>query len=105
MLDTEVLVAIIAANSAVLVALIGVGLPMLVSARKHAKQANEQVTNDHATNLRVESDERHSENASRLGRLERKVTDQGRAIGKIATHLGIEDTIPNTPNRRARPNV
>lgn len=103
MLDREILIAVIAALSAVLVALIGVGLPLLASARKHAKQANEQVTNDHPTNLRVEQDERHTANVSRLGRLERKVTDQGKSIGKIAAHLGIEDTIPNAPNRRARP--
>jgi hypothetical protein len=91
-----------------LVAMYGVTIPLLVSARKHAKTASDQVTNSHETNLREDLDEKHEDNAGRLGRVEGKVkglrtdvTSLGRGIRRIEDHLGIEQTIP-APTRRRR---
>lgn len=95
-----VLIATITALSAVIVALLTVGLPLLASARKHARQANEQVTNKHTTNLRDEQDERHKANTSRLGSLEAGQRQLVRSITRIEDHLGIERTTPRPSTRR-----
>lgn len=99
-MSDQLLVAIITGLVAIIVALVTVGLPMLTSARKHAKQANEQVTNNHKTNLRDEQDARHNANTSRLGALEAGQRQLVRAVGRIEDHLGIERTTPRPPTRR-----
>lgn len=84
-----VLIALIAAMAAMYAAT----LPLLISTRKHARQANYQVTNNHEKNLRDENDERHHENVSRLTRLEQLVE-------AIFDHLGLDHP---KPIRRRKP--
>lgn len=57
-----VLTALIASVTTVIVALLN-------RTRQHAKAAREQVENNHSTNLREESDERHTENQTLLKQL------------------------------------
>lgn len=87
-----------------MVALYSVTIPLLFSTRKHAKSADEQVTNSHTVNLRDDMDEKHSDNRSRLskvetrmGGVERRVGGVERGVQRIEDHLGIEHTRPRTP--------
>lgn len=108
-----VAVAIISALSLVLVTLITVLVPLAFSTRRHSRtaatqsaQANEQVSNDHKTNFRVEADERHEQNTQAIAEVKRAVVSQGRAhsrrFTRIEKRLGVvEDTIPTT-RRRAK---
>jgi hypothetical protein len=80
--------------------LYGILIPLVFSARKHAKSANDQVTNSHTVNLRDDLDGKHSANSSRFGRLESRVGGIERGMGRIEDHLGIERT---KPVRRTRP--
>lgn len=85
-----------------MVALYSVTIPLLLSARKHAKSANEQVTNAHTVNLRDDMDEKHSDNRSRLTLVERRVGNVERGVVRIQEHLGIEQTIPAAPRPRRK---
>lgn len=78
-----ILAAIIGALALVLVAVIGVMVPVLISTRKHARQAAYEVSNDHATNLRVEGDERHHENAEKLDRILSEVARLSRSVARL----------------------
>ncbi|WP_349902600.1 hypothetical protein [Parafrigoribacterium humi] len=97
-MSDAVAAAIIGGQALVLAAV----LPLLISTRRHAKTAAEETSNDHKTNFRVESDERHAETAAKLDNLTRLMHAQGRRIGRvdrrvttINTRLAIvEDTIP-----------
>lgn len=84
---TEIIVAAITAEGAIIAAALVVIIPLLWKTRKDAKASKEQLVNSHATNMREEQDERHQENIGRLGRLEH-------SVHKIEEHLGIEDTRP-----------
>ncbi|MBN9141094.1 hypothetical protein [uncultured Microbacterium sp.] len=84
-------------------------LPVLLSTRKragtaaeHARTAAEQTTNSHESNLRDDLDEKHSENAGRIGKLERRLGGVERGVRRIEEHLAIEQTMP-APPRRKRP--
>jgi hypothetical protein len=83
-----------------MVAIYGVTIPLLVSTRKHAKTASDQVTNSHATNLRDDLDEKHSDNAGRIVKIERRVGGVERGVQRIEDHLGIERT--QQPTRRKK---
>ena len=82
-----------------LVAMYGVTIPLLVSTRRHAKQANEQVTNSHTTNLRDDMDAKHTDNRGRLALVERRVGGVERGVQRIEDHLGIEHTQPRAPRK------
>jgi hypothetical protein len=93
-------------------ALIAVLLPLLLSTRKHARAAAEQVTNDHATNLRVELDERNrtyvTELASVKGMIRgsdrrngRRFAAIGRDIKTLKTRLDTVEEKTNPTRRRA----
>lgn len=76
MSDPEVLKAVVAGASAVCVALLGLMgtvLGLLLQTRRHAKRADEQVSNNHDTNLREESDVRHAENLSSVNEVAKAV--------------------------------
>ncbi len=75
-----------------LVAMYGVTIPLLISARRHAKSANEQVTNAHTTNLRDDMDTKHTDNRGRLARVESRMGGVERGVRRIEDHLGIEQT-------------
>jgi hypothetical protein len=83
-----------------MVAMYGVTIPLLLSTRKHAKTASDQVTNAHETNLRDDLDEKHSDNAGRIFKIERRVGGVERGVRRIEDHLGIERT--QQPNRRKK---
>lgn len=85
-------------------ALVGAVIPLLVSTRRAARKGaalsqvvKEEIKNDH--NLRDEQDERHAENAGRIGKLERRVGGMEKNLTRIVDHLGIETTIQ--PPRKA----
>ncbi len=76
-LSELVLVAIIGAGQAVTLGVLAIIGPVIVkrlsairahaaSAAADAREARDQVANDHTTNLREESDERHTENTTTL---------------------------------------
>lgn len=91
---------------AAVLALIAVLIPLLLSTRRHAKNAAEQVTNDHPTNLRVELDERNAEYVSGIDDVKgmirsndrrngRRFAAVGRDIKSLERRIGlVEDTIP-----------
>lgn len=92
-------------NDAVLIAVIGgvvamygVTIPLLVSARKHAKSANDQVKNSHTTNLRDDMDDNAEASRSRIARVERRVARIEGGIHRIENHLGIERPEPGRTN-------
>jgi hypothetical protein len=82
-----------------LVGMYAVTIPLLVSTRKHAKTASDQVTNSHATNLRDDLDNKHRSNSGRIGAVEKRVGGVERGVRRIEDHLGIEQT-QQTPRRK-----
>lgn len=108
---------VIAAILLLIVALI----PILVSIRRkttaaatHAKEAADQVGNDHTTNMRVENDERHAETLRLLGELGSQMRTESRRNGRRFAHMDrridrmadrlevVEDTVPRPLVRRKR---
>lgn len=92
-----------------LVAMYGVTIPLLISARRHAKSANvsataanEQVTNEHTTNLRDDMDSKHVDNRGRLSQVERRIGGVERGVQRIEDHLGIERTQPRAPRKASK---
>lgn len=95
----EAQVTLIAQIGGIAVALIaaigGVAIAVLNRARQHAKVAAEnstvvknEVKNDHTTNLRDESDERHAEILRELGRVIEIQKTHGRQIEGLNTSVG-----------------
>lgn len=72
------------AVTALLVALIGAGV---LSTRRRIKRVQAQVENDHTTNMREESDERHAENSRALKWLVGTVKTLVRDVGGIRQDL------------------
>lgn len=94
---SDVLVAIVGAVGLLSVALVA------NRGRQHAKAAREQVENDHATNLRVEGDDRHTEILQRLEGLASDIRGVRRDIGRIDERvIELERTQPRPPIRRKR---
>lgn len=56
---------------AVILSGLGVLLKLILETRRHAQRADSQVSNDHTTNLREESDTRHDENTATLAEIKR----------------------------------
>jgi uncharacterized protein HemX len=92
---TAILVAVIGGMALILAALIGVGIPALVSIRKHTVSTNNQVVNDHDTNMRVENDARHAAEMQLL-------RSQGRRLGRIERRLSIVETTQQKQNRESK---
>jgi Mg2+/citrate symporter len=63
-------IALIGSAGLVLAAFMSVIIAMLNRTRQHARATRDQVENSHTTNLREESDRRHSENTTRLVNLQ-----------------------------------
>jgi predicted nucleic acid-binding protein len=92
---------IIGALSATIVALITIGLPLLASARKHARTAAAEMKNDHEKNVRTDLDDKHDElmrtlraHGRRFGRIDRRIAGVERRLGVI------EDTQPHPRRNR-----
>lgn len=98
----EILVAIIGAAGLVAVAIIA------NRTRQHAKAARDQVENDHATNLRVEGDERYHETIRRLEGIAADIRGLRKDLGRHDDHLArheerldqLERTQPPPKKRR-----
>lgn len=105
MVSEGVLIAVVASSTSLVgVIITAILAPLLLRINRHVKvaagaavSANEQVTNDHSTNLRVESDERHHENISRIGKLEELAETTAKAVLRIERHLGITPHNKETP--------
>ena len=80
------------------VGLAGIVIPLLLSAKRDAREARVQVKNNHGTNLREEADDRHNENARKLDWLIASVTyllERSNAHGDSIAEL--EDTLTHRP--------
>lgn len=115
-------VAIVGAQSAIIVALITIGLPLLVSTRRSARRADDasttaatashraaeaattaatEIANDHPKNVRDDLDDKHGEIMRTLrahGRRFGRIDDR---VDRIARRLEVvEDTVPHPRRRR-----
>ncbi len=103
---TTILVAVISAVAVVL----GAAMPLLISTHRRAREAakdsavtRDQLTNDHATNMRVEADERHADVMRLLRSQGRTLGRHGRRIDTIIKRLEVvEDTLPPVNTRRKK---
>lgn len=101
----SILVATIGALALIIAALIGVGVPALVSTRRHSKAASDntaetrdELKNSHEVNLRDDLDAKFAGVNSRLDR-------QGRQIGRLFRITDeLEDTVtkPRPQTRRRK---
>lgn len=71
--------------------------PVLIEMRDDLRVTKSQVANDHSTNLRVEQDQRHHENTSKLTAIELKVD---RILGILGQHDYRLDALEHTQDRR-----
>lgn len=105
-LATDALNDPIARWSALIIAVGGIILGVLYAVVKLRKLASDlgivkhEVKNDHSTNLRVEADDRHSENTRALGRIEAKVDE---TLVKLGVHeWRINELAADVENTRDR---
>lgn len=85
-MSEPVVVALITATSVVLVgvlALVGRVSFQITRVRRDTEVTREQVANDHDTNLRVEQDERHDENAQKLDAILEEVQHLRGSVRKL----------------------
>jgi uncharacterized protein YoxC len=90
-----VLLQIIVSVQVVTVALIGAGVPWLMSTRKHARNAatdaaaaKEEVKNGHDTNLREEADDRHHETSDKFSLVLHRLTLVATRVEQVAEEVG-----------------
>ena len=104
-MSDPVLIAIIAAVQAITVALVGVVAVRLGGVRRDAAAARVQLTNDHQTNFREETDSRHEETLQLFGEVRKDIGgirgDIRELGGRVTTLEQLELTEP--PRRKRRP--
>lgn len=109
----SVIVALIGAAALVVVAILtGRQNLRLRRIETDAKATRTQVENGHATNMREESDERHSENSTKLDRALELLHDHGESLRRLwrtvdtqQTHLEELDELTHPRSRFAPPNA
>lgn len=109
-LSEDSITAIFSAAMGALAIVIAAALPLLISTHRRVKQSaedsaatREQVTNDHTTNLRVESDERHAEVMEILGLTGKAIERNTRRIDALGVRIDVvEDTYPPKSKTRQR---